>query len=386
MVKKQRNKKKIYSKKRVLRGGEINTAADIDDEGIHSLLTGLQHRFGDKEELLTKDVCLKWFNEIKSHKSYHPVILDDGSVRMGLGTDNAKEAVRLCQEFHPELTLERKNSDDEFDTFIITFSGMDFDVLKEVLYQIKRKFVELKLLVTSSNNPTYNTEYAIKKLRETFIDCTRRLLSSSKSITSSPDITSLYKNLTKLFGKLVFKIVSQPTSETAGFFIEVEKHSFLGLHSSSSVSCELLKLFDDFVNETMDYINNSTILMEAVDSTTSVPPNKRLFLVLTSVGESYKKLINDCGIKKPSMEYGIFTSMRELGLPISEHAKLRDNCTITDSPFASDAISEGGSKSRRRHRHKLVRKTRRGCKSKPKTLRRRHAHHSHTRKHKKYTY
>ena len=51
----------------------------------------------------------------------------------------------------------------------------------------------------------------------------------------------------------------------------------------------------------------------------------------------------------------------------------------------------GGSKSRRRHRHKPARKTTRKykskskSKSKPKTHRRRRAHHSRTRKHKKYT-
>jgi hypothetical protein len=54
-------------------------------------------------------------------------------------------------------------------------------------------------------------------------------------------------------------------------------------------------------------------------------------------------------------------------------------------------VSAGGSKSRRRHRRKPARKTTRKSKykskskSKPKTHRRRRAHHSRTRKHKKYT-
>jgi hypothetical protein len=378
MIKKQKNKKKIYSKKRVLRGG-FNTNALIYQDGLHSLLTGYQHNFGDKEKLLTKDVCLQWFSNIKTHDSYNAVI-KNGLVKKG--SDRAKEAVRLCQEFHPELTLERESSYDEFDKFITIIissnPSLNTEELREVLFQIKRKFVELKLLVIDiaaaaaaaaaaadiddyndddesvdvvdahaakrSSNPIYNTDDAIIELRRAFITYTRDLF-NSESITSSPDSISL-KDLKKLFGKLVFKIISQPTPEKQGFFIEVEKHSFLGLHSSSHVNCESLKLFDVFVNKIMEFINTTEILMQSDDSSTSTSSestSKRLFLVLTSVGESYKKRMKDCGIEKPSMEYGIFTSMRELGLPYIEHAKLRDNC----------------SKTRRRHRHKLVRKTRR---------------------------
>lgn len=62
---------------------------------------------------------------------------------------------------------------------------------------------------------------------------------------------------------------------------------------------------------------------------------------------------------------------------------------FTKLPPISSVAPSGGSKSRRRHRRKPVRKTRRGrgrkSKAKPKTHRRRHAHHSRIRKHKKYT-
>ena len=54
-----------------------------------------------------------------------------------------------------------------------------------------------------------------------------------------------------------------------------------------------------------------------------------------------------------------------------------------------NAASAGGSKSRRRHRRKPVRKTRRGCtrksKAKAKSKTHRHRRHSRVRKHKKYT-
>ena len=103
MIKKQKNKKKIYSKKRVLRGG-FNTNELIYQDGLHSPLTALQHNIGIKEDLLQKELCELWFSNIKKHTSYNAVI-KDGLVNKG--SDNAKEAVRLCQEFHPELTLEK---------------------------------------------------------------------------------------------------------------------------------------------------------------------------------------------------------------------------------------------------------------------------------------
>jgi hypothetical protein len=111
----------------------------------------------------------------------------------------------------------------------------------------------------------------------------------------------------------------------------------------------------------MEFINTTGILMQSDDSSSSSDPpsSKRLFLVLTSVGESYKKIMKDCGIEKPDIDYQTFRSMRELGLPDIEHAKLRYNFNIDGSPFAVDAQKQGGgSKTRRRHRHKLVRKTR----------------------------
>jgi hypothetical protein len=395
MIKKQKNKKKIYSKKRVLRGG-FNTDALIYQDGLHSPFTSLQHKFGIKEELLQKQTCKDWFSNIRAHNSFH-VINDDGSVH--LGSENAKEAVRLCQEFHPELTLEKINSDKEFDEsikkFILSTTRLNRDELKEVLFQIKRKFVELKRLVNSiaaapapavapavddedyhdhdldvedayeakySSNPIFNTDDAIIKLRNAFIDYTHNLLHTASVTDEASDRISL-KDLKKLFGKLVFKIGSQPIPEKQGFFIEVEKHSFLGLHSSSRVNCESLKLFDDFVNKIMKFINTSEILMQKDDSSTSTssdpPSSKRLFLVLTSVGESYKKIMKECGIEKPDITFEIFTKMSELGLPGIEHAKLRDNFNMKDSPLAVDAKPKfGGSKTRRRHRHKLVRKTR----------------------------
>ena len=313
------------------------------------------------------------------------------------GSENAKEAVRLCQEFHPELTLEKENPDEEFDrsieNFIRLYTRLNIDELKEVLFQIKRKFVELKRLVNSiaaapapaayvddydhdgdvdvdvddahaskrSSNPKYNTSDAIRKLREKFITYTGDLCTSASTTTAdSPDGISL-KDLKKLFGKLVFKIGSQPIPEKQGFFIEVEKHSFLGLHSSSRVNCESLKLFDDFVNKIMEFINTSEILMQSDDSSSSSEPtSKRLFLVLTSVGESYKKRMKDCGIEKPDIHFQTCLSMRQLGLPDIEYAKLRDNFNIKGSPFAVDARKlGGGSKTRRRHRRKPARKTRR---------------------------
>jgi uncharacterized protein with HEPN domain len=394
MIKKQKNKKKIYSKKRVLRGG-LNTEAVIYQDGLHSLLSAYEHNFSDKEKLLQKQTCNDWFSNIRAHNSFH-VINDDGSVHWG--SENAKEAVRLCQEFHPELTLEKINSDEEFDRsikeFIRFYTRLNTEELKEVLFQIKRKFVELKRLVNSiaaapapaayvddydhdgdvdvdvddahaskrSSNPKYNTSDAIRKLREKFITYTGDLCTSASTTTAdSPDGISL-KDLKKLFGKLVFKIGSQPIPEKQGFFIEVEKHSFLGLYSSSRVNCESLKLFDDFVNKIMKFINTYEILMQKDDSSTSTssePTSKRLFLVLTSVGESYKKIMKVCGIEKPDIHFQTCLSMRQLGLPDIEYAKLRDNFNIKGSPFAVDAQQQGGgSKTRRRHRHKLVRKTR----------------------------
>jgi len=396
MIKKQKNKKKIYSKKRVLRGG-FNTNALIYQDGLHSPLTAFEHSTGDKEELLQKQLCETWFSNIKAHKSYN-VVIKDGLVNMG--SDRAKEAVILCQEFNPELTLEKQNPDDEFDTSITNIihsnTRLNTEELKEVLFQIKRKFVELKRLVTSiapapaanvddyndddegvhvdvddaraanrSSNPIYNTDAAIRELREKFITYTRDLFTPESTTDSQDRIIISLKDLKKLFGKLVFKIISQPTHENQGFFIEVEKHSFLGLHSSSHVNCVSLELFDDFVNKIMKFINTSTstTLMQSVDSSSSSEPTSKrlfLFLVLTSVGESYKKIMKDCGIKKPDITFEIFQNMKELGLPDIEHAKLRDNCNMLRSPFAVDAKQKfGGSKTLRRHRHKLVRKTHR---------------------------
>ena len=82
----------------------------------------------------------------------------------------------------------------------------------------------------------------------------------------------------------------------------------------------------------------------------------------------------------------------------SEYCEMssREKCHNIYIKFANEIIKltpyyslTGGSKSRRRHRHKPARKSTRKYKSKskhkPKTHRRRRAHHSRTRKHKKYT-
>jgi hypothetical protein len=421
MIKKQRNKKKIYSKKRVLRGGE-RTDAVFDSSGVlHSLLTGSESLLS-KSSILTQDVCNKWFNNIRRNENSNNII-DPVTRKLILNeqkeiknaTKNARSAIKFCQE-NRQTQLEPEEPLFELE-----------EPLFELEEQLSEKLEELKKLL-SNNNHSYAYEICQKYLEDVFNGCMEKLLESIQSLNFGKN--DVYTNIKLLFEHLEFKIVDPvPLSAanftlTEGFFIGIEKHHPPSMPKVFDYfTCYVFRFFDDFVNDLIASINidNNKTKFVGFKETKFVryeetkpirhQHRKKLFLVLTYVDEYYISIMQRCiSSYKPVLFLETLKSMKRANLPESVLRLLQEYYTIvvnevndpdipvdtivvdelndpdiTDIPDEGARAEGGGSKSRRKNSHKSKAKThrhRRGSKSKSKSRRR---SHSRARKHKKYT-
>lgn len=429
MVKKQRNKKKIYSKKRVLRGG-LNTDATFNYDGLHSILNDAQTIFPDglKKKILTHDVCDEWFTNIREHTNYRflkvPLakkVKRNVKGELEKATPNARSAVKFCEDNY-QMRLDedvdglvyetiRVEDDDVYlnigseatplppappdshnysDTEMALKPGQEITTTttpeEESLYsQTNETLASIRhlLIVASDNKVNYCLK--CKKFLDDMFYAERRFLFESINRSQQPDKKKLYEDITALFKYLEFSII-HPDAVTQGvipgLFIGIKKQKpklmKFGIFSVN-YTCEAFKLFDLFVNSFMNRINyndNDETLIEYPGR------KKKLFLFLMGGDESYKKAIESCKIDKAELYSDTLDAMQNAGLPrIGLDQLIESNYTYIQHP-PLQVLEEGGSKTRRRHRRhrKLVSKTRRGCKSKPKTHRRRNAH-----KNKKYT-
>jgi hypothetical protein len=260
------------------------------------------------------------------------------------------------------------------------------------------------LLIVGSDNFGY--EKCKEYLDEVFYMSRRLLFRKMQEILSltSQEKEKVCKGIEELFKGLKFNIIPRqiklqrppaaaaaavvdaaafvpPPAAVDGLFIGIEKHHFIPLTSFfTKVNCDAFKLFDQFVNELMVSINHNTE-DTLINGKTS---DRRLFLFLIGVDESYKKAMQSCKINKAELYSDTLGAMQNAGLPsIGIEYQLHDNYDIVEGA-TGPYLGEGGSKTRRRHPRyrKLVRKTRRGCKSKPKSKRHRRGS---IRKNKKYT-
>jgi hypothetical protein len=408
MVKKQINKKKIYSKKRVLRGGEINTTAFIDGDGIHGITkTGF---WVDKEkeiEKLTEEVCGTWFSNLRDHPNFDTGAFNaDGSVK---GTTNGLENIAICESILKDkyddklqkLPLESvddsagtgvDDDDDDYDYVVVpkeqpgsSIEETEMPSECEELKRILTLMYENIITIIKKRNNGYITKSVIQQVKEVFDICAEELVTSiqTSTIKFTPKIC---KEISELCKFLVFKtlvpssgkqrLISK-THKPIGFFIGIEKHNSSGLFDSD---CDSLKLFDNFLNSLIDRINKYNIV---IDGFSGYTPRKRLFLVLLKVGGKYTSSMTRCGITKINLSPGIARDFLDSGLPEDVYNSLPYDFSGVGAQQESDVpVEAGGSKSRRRYRRhrKPARKTRRGRKSKPKTHRRRNAC-----KNKKYT-
>lgn len=400
MVKKQINKKKIYSKKRVLRGGEINTAAVIDDEGIH----GITKRgfFVNKEEQLTEEVCGTWFSNLRNHPDFNTRALNtDGSVK---GTTNGLENIAICRRYErvgnlQKLPVESVDDSDGDDYVVVPkeqpVSSVEQTEIPPNCKELQRILtiitIGLNTIITKLNQygNKYNTQPVLKQVEEVFDSCAQNLVDNIKT-SSVKFIPNICKEISDLCKFLQFKILnlnSQTqrlignTGKPIGFFIGIEKHNSSGFLTPGFFdTCHSLKLFDDFLNSFIKGVNQKNIVISGFSNYT---PPKRLFLVLLKVGDKYKSSMSGCRISPDKLSATMLTNFLESGLPENVYNELPYDFSDIGAQQESDTLVEGGgSKSRRRHRRhrKPVRKTRRGRKSKSKT----HIRRS-TRKHKKYT-
>jgi hypothetical protein len=397
MVKKQINKKKIYSKKRVLRGGEINTTAVIDGDGIHGITkTGF---WVDKEkeiEKLTEEVCGTWFGNLRNHPDFNTRALNtDGTLK---GTTNGLENIAICKsilngKYDDKLEkLPVKSVDDSAGTgvgddnyVVVTKEQTEMPSECEELKRILTLMYENIITIIKKRNNGYITESVIQQVKEVFDICAEELVTSiqTSTIKFTPKIC---KEISELCKFLVFKTLNLSsqtqqiigrTGKPVGFFIGIEKHNSSGFFGSD---CDSLKPFDAFLNSLIDGINTKNIVIEGFNGYT---PPKRLFLVLLKVGDKYTSSMTRCHIPSISLSSAIARNFLDSGLPDNVYQLLPyDFSEIEKQQESHMPVEAGGSKSRRRHpRHrKPVRKTRRGRKSKSKTHIRRSA-----RKNKKYT-
>lgn len=404
MVKKQINKKKIYSKKRLLRGGEINTTAVIDGDGIHGITkTGL---WVDKEkeiEKLTEEVCGNWFGNLRNHPNFDKgAFKEDDSVK---GTTNGLENIAICENILKgkyddklqKLPLESVDDSagtgvDDHDYVVVPKEQQDSSIEQtempsecEELKRILTLMYENIITIIKKRNNGYITESVIQQVKEVFDICAEELVTSiqTSTIKFTPKIC---KEISELCKFLVFKTLNLSsqtqqfigrTGKPVGFFIGIEKHNSSGFFGSD---CHSLKLFDAFLNSLIDGINTKNIVIEGFNGYT---PPKRLFLVLLKVGDKYTSSMTRCHIPSISLSSAIARNFLDSGLPDNVYQLLPyDFSEIEKQQESYMPVKAGGSKSRRRHpRHrKPVRKTRRGRNSKSKTHRRGSA-----RKNKKYT-
>jgi hypothetical protein len=404
MVKNQINKKKIYSKKRLLHGGEINTAAVIDDEGIHGITkTGF---WVDKEkeiEKLTKEVCRNWFGNLRNHPDFNTRALKtDGSVK---GTTNGLENIAICQGYESVGELQKlpvENVDDSAgDGYVVVpetlpVSSVEQTEMPPNCQELERKLtnipIRLNTIITKLNQygNKYNTQPVLKQVEEVFDLCAKTLVSNIE--TSSPHfLQNICKEVSDLCKVLQFNIINlsldtqeliKKTDKPIGFFIGIEKHHSSGFLTPGFFdTCHSLKLFDDFLNSFIKGVNQKNIVIRGFSSYT---PPKRLFLVLLKVGDKYKSSMSGCRISPDKLSSAIERDFLDSGLPDNVYQLLPyDFSEIEKQQRSYTALQAGGSKSRRKQ---CARKTRRGRNRTTKSKTHCRKHHSRVRKHKKNTY
>lgn len=404
MVKKQRNKKKIYSKKRVLRGGEINTTAVIDGSGIHGITKN--GFWVNKEEELTEDICRTWFSNLRKHQNFVTGAFNaDGSLK---GTKNGLENIAICESILNDklqkLPVESVDDsagvdDDDDDNYVVVpkeqpGSSIEQTEMPSECEELERKLTNIPIrlnniigIVNRTAN-IYNIQPVMNEVEEVFNICAEELVTSIQT-SSVKFIKNICKEISDLCKFLQFKILnlnSQTqrfignTGKPIGFFIGIEKHNSSGFSGFFDSNCHSLKLFDDFLNSLIDRINKKNIVIHGFNG---YIPRKRLFLVLLKVGDKYTSSMTRCGITKINLSPGIARDFLDSGLPEHVYDGLPyDFSGVGAQQVSHMSVEAGGSKSRRIHPRyrKPVRKTRRGRKSKSKTHRRRNAH-----KNKKYT-
>jgi hypothetical protein len=383
MIKKQRNKKKIYSKKRVLRGGEI-TDAIFDSSGVlHSLLNGTETLFS-KRKILTQPVCNEWFEKIRQHQNANNII-DPSTKELILNeqrelknaTPNARIAVKFCEEkqqtqLKPYIDatsktslfeLEEPSSLFELEEPSSLFELEEQSSLIELKEQLSVKLEQLKKLL-SDNNHGYAYEICQKYLEDVFNGCMERLLHSIQRLLhsilsdTSPrklEPKDVYKNIKLLFEHLEFKIVDPvPLSVNfppiEGFFIGIKKHHPpLIQHDDDAFTCNAFRFFDDFVNDLMAIINiNNDDKTKFSGWNLRTNPSihtlkKKLFLVLTHVDPSYISIMKRCIPEyTPVLYLKTLTSMKRANLPESVLDSLQKYYTIVvDEENDPDILGEG---------------------------------------------
>lgn len=412
MVKNQINKKKIYSKKRLLRGGEINTAAVIDGDGIHGITkTGF---WVDKEkeiEKLTEEVCRNWFENLKKHPNFNTHAFNaDGSPK---GTTNGLENIAICESILKDKyddnlqKLPVENVDDSAsDDHVVVPETLPVSSVEQTEIPSNCEELERILTIISTRLNTiitklnqygnkYDTQPVMKQVEEVFDSCVQNLVDNIQR--SSPQfLQKICKEVSELCKVLQFNIINfsldtqelmKKTGKPIGFFIGIEKHHSSGFLTPGFFdTCHSLKLFDDFLNSFIKGVNQKNIVIRGFSSYT---PPKRLFLVLFKVGDKYKSSMSGCRIPSIRLSYAIARDFLDSGLPEQVYNSLPYDFSEIEKQQKSDtALLAGGSKSRRRHpRHcKPVRKTRRGRNRTTKSKTHRRKHHSRVRKHKKNTY
>ena len=372
MIKKQRNKKKIYSKKRVLRGGEMDAIFDIDGV-LHSPLTGTETLFS-KRKLLTQPVCNEWFEKIRQHQNANNII-DPSTKELILNeqrelknaTPNARIAVKFCEE--KQQTQLKPDIDATSETSL--FELEEQSSLIELKEQLSVKLEQLKKLL-SDNNHGYAYGICQKYLEDVFNGCMERLLHSIQRLLHSilsdtsprklepkdvyKNIKDVYKNIKLLFEHLEFKIVdpvslSENFPLIEGFFIGIEKHHPPSMPKVGvdAFTCSAFRFFDDFVNDLMAIINinNDKTKFVGWNRTTNPPIHqhkKKLFLVLTHVDESYISIMQRCipRYTPPVLYLETLTSMKRANLPESVLLSLQEYYTIVvDEENDPDILGEG---------------------------------------------
>ena len=199
----------------------------------------------------------------------------------------------------------------------------------------------------------------------------RSSLEKSKEYLNHEVIEKIIAFVSKMEIKVVTKHYKQENNPR--YVLMFELHDIIGFYfrDSSTHNCNGIRVIQMLIRELIEYINKHldyfTYNFLMVDAILNEPFSykKKIHSAEISLGEGLSKSVTAC------------------------YNKARRVTNVSPSE-GHTAVSAGGSKSRRRHRRKPVRKTRRGrirkpkSKSRPKTHRRRR--HSRVRKHKKNTY
>jgi hypothetical protein len=98
------HKKGINTKKRGLRGGDfIDTTSVIDNEGLHGIV-GLKTPELIRKSLLSKRVCDKWFENIKTSTNIDEAFDEKGSLKL---TSNGRKDYDICSHKLGDNTIEQ---------------------------------------------------------------------------------------------------------------------------------------------------------------------------------------------------------------------------------------------------------------------------------------